>query len=535
MYIDETVDVLLILRTPYADEHTLKSHLSRLVVSLDARVVNNTATSRDSSPTADTIFTGTVKDVDDPFIVVGGDPGEESDGDEESDQHLYAIWKLPVLLTRPRIRLHSPSVIFSASAGMKPDVAVESAKTTGYLTSGIPSSFNILESFTGDPALHGAKPRLSSLRVSRVAPVTRQEDLMQHIRALQHLELKIFPVIHTRIRFSRPNTTPASSVIIALLEIDFTPHFDCEVSLDDIKLSVPDSVVNSLNDEVGMNLPLSCVSHDHVTFLYRIVPDELDFSPKNATRDLDITIVATVQVIPEVCTPRLSMSWTTVIDFTVPVNPGYGPSTGTGIQRSHRPSQLSITGQANHPLKSPSVTRPDALPSLEAATQTETSLPELGITMTFTGPSAPVYPGDVFSWTIHVVNRAAEQGGRPPRKLALVAMPKRRRNEARVLRPTSKGGRRRGESEIADAVVDENVLHAMQKGSVVDSTDIVCLSADTRVGPMAPGACHVVEMQFLALQEGIVGIDAIRVVDLGSQEHVDIRDLPTMIVEPAAA
>ena len=505
------------------------------MISLDARIINNTTTSRDNSPVADIIFTGTVKDNDDPFIVVDGDAGEESDADDESQQNVYAVWKLPVLLTRPRIRLHSPSVIFSASVSLKPEVPAEAIKTTGFLTSGIPSSFNILESFGSDPALDGVKPRLSALRVSRVAPVTRQQDLMQHIRALQHLELKIFPVVHTRIRFSRPNTSPSSPAIIALLEIDFTPHFDCEVSLDSIKLSVPDSVVESLNDEVGMALPLNCVSHDHVTFLYHIVPNDLDFSPKNATRDLQITINATAQVIPNVCTPPLSMSWTTNIDFTVPVNPGFGPSTGTGIQRSHRPSQLSITGQAVLPLKSPSLTRPDALPSLEAATQTDTSLPELGITMTFTGPSRPVYPGDVFSWTIHVVNRASEQNALPPRKLALVAIPKRRRNESRMMRPTSKGGRRRGEGEIADAVVDENVLHAMQKGSLVDSTDVVCLSADTRVGPLAPGACHVVEMQFLAVQEGIVGMEAIRVVDLGSQEHVDIRDLPTMIIEPAAA
>jgi hypothetical protein len=95
--------------------------------------------------------------------------------------------------------------------------------------------------------------------------------------------------------------------------------------------------------------------------------------------------------------------------------------------------------------------------------------------------------------------------------------------------------RRRGEKEVANAVIDENVLHAMQKGSAVDSTDMVCLSADTRVGPLAPGACQIVEIQFLALKAGVVGLEAMRVVDLASQEHVDIRELPTMIVQPVAA
>ncbi|KAF4978297.1 hypothetical protein FZEAL_5308 [Fusarium zealandicum] len=155
--------------------------------------------------------------------------------------------------------------------------------------------------------------------------------------------------------------------------------------------------------------------------------------------------------------------------------------------------------------------------------------------MTFTGPSEPVHPGQVFSWTVYVVNRASEKSTAPPRKLALVAVPKRRRSEVRMARPPSVGGRRRGEQDVADAVTDENVLHALQKNSLVETTDVVCLSADTRVGPLAPGACHVVELQFLALQEGIVGMEAVRVVDLGSQEHVDITDLPTILVEPAVA
>jgi hypothetical protein len=41
-----------------------------------------------------------------------------------------------------------------------------------------------------------------------------------------------------------------------------------------------------------------------------------------------------------------------------------------------------------------------------------------------------------------------------------------------------------------------------------------------------------VELKFMALKVGIVGIEAVRVVDLGSQEHVDIRDLPSILVSP---
>ena len=529
------------------EERAFRSQLNRLVLNVEAQSVNGSVSGRSSPPASDTIFTGTVQDVGDPFILVDE---EESDSDEEASQYVYAVWKMPVFLARPRIRLQSPSVVFTASAGLKPEVQADLVSGgRGYLPSSIPSGFNLLESFSNDPALDGVKPRLSALRVSRVAPLTRHQDLTQHLRALPQLQLKIHPVIHTRVRFSRPHTTPATPAIIAILEIDFTPYFDCEVSLDKIQLSVPDANIHYLSNDT-MQLPVSCVAHDHLTFLYHIVPLE---AHTTGTRDLTISISATAQLTPKTCTPTMVMAWTATADFTTPVNPGFGPSPGTGsIQRAHRPSQLSISSiggsQAVMPLKSPSVTQPDALPALVASTtRPDTSLQDLGITMSFAGPTDTVRVGDTFSWAVHVVNRSTEQAGRPPRKFAIVAVPRRRRNEMRAGRPLSSSSRRRPGStgsallagspdkDVADAVLDENVLHAMQKSSVVSTTDVVCLSADTRVGPLPPGACHVVDLQFLALKEGLVGIEAVRVVDLMTQEHVDIRDLPTMLVEPAAA
>lgn len=529
--------MLLILKTPQILDSVLRSHVSRLAISLEAQVVNSGSSSRDDSPSGqnDPIFIGSPKNINDPFIL---NQGQDTENSDTESRHIFCVWKVPVFLARPRTRLHSPSIIFTASAYLKPDVSAElNSGRDGYLQSGMPSGYNLLQSFANDPSLNGVEPRLSALRVSKVAPVTRQQELLKHIRALQQLTLRIYPVIHTRIRFSRPTTMPPSSAVVAMLEVDFTPHFDCEVVLDKIELSIPDSVVENLNDRAGLRLPLHCVSHDHITFLYNIRPQEVDVTPRNPTRELSISIRATAQVEPGVCMAPLSMSWTTNLDFTTPVNPGFGPpSAGTGIQRAHRPSQLSISGQAVTPLKSPSAIRPDALPTLEAATtRAEVSMQDLGITMSFTGPKEIVRPGDIFSWTVYVVNRATEKTALPPRKLALVAVPRRRRNEVRPVRPPSTTTRRKGESEIADAVQDENVLHAFQKNAVIDSTDVVCLSADTRVGPLAPGACHVVELQFLALQEGLAGIEAVRVVDLGSQEHVDIRDLPTTIIAPVGA
>ncbi|RBQ94520.1 hypothetical protein VDGD_08778 [Verticillium dahliae] len=554
LFFDETVDVHVILRTPLADETTLRSYLSRLHISLEAQIVNSQAQDRDGPPASDTIFEGVVEETDDPFIVV--DAAEESDSDDEQSQpHVYAVWKLPVFLSRPRIRLQGPSVVFRASASLKPDdQSTAVGEKAGYLRSGVPAGFNLLDSLYGDPALQGVAPKLSALRVSRVAPVTQTKEHMQPIRTQSSLEINVFPAIHTRVRFSRPNTIPTSAALIALLEIDLTPHFDCKATIDSIKLSVPDATIENLNEQSGLTLPMTCVAHDHVTLLYRLAPKQLETTTKIPTRDLDITIEGTIHAIPGVCTPKLTLSWSTLLDFTLPVNPGFG-SAPQAIQRAHRPSQLSIGGsEMAQSLTAPAVSRPDALPALEAATSrtTETAIPELGLTMTFHAPPGPLYPGEPFVWTVYVVNRVPETPATsrtttgnaaaaaattttvPPRKLALVAIHKRRRNEARSVRPPSTSGRGKtllDARQTADAVLDENVVHAMQRSSLVDTTEVLCLSADTRVGPLAAGACHVVELKFVALRPGIVGVEAIRVIDLGTSEHVDVRDLPVMVVE----
>lgn len=539
---DESVDIYLVLKCPFVEQDLLRSSLRSLVISVEALIVNATAPDRDGQPPSEIISTGTVGNDEDPTILFGflGDQGEE--GEEERRQYAVAVWKHSVFLSRPRMRLQSPSVVFTATAGLKPAVpSLLDVPRDAYLPSGVPSGLNLLGSFAEDPAMNGVKPRLSALRVSRVAPVTRQdEDVLQPIKSLSKLSLRIYPAAHSRMRFTHLNTTPSTATVLAMLEVDFTPFFECEIMLDKISISVVDGLVEDLTGQAGMPLPVSCVAHDHITFLYRLSPSDAEVVSKNPIRDLKISISAVALLRPDVCMPRLHMAWTATVDFTIPVNPGYG-STMQPIQRMHRPSQLSIGGESTISLTAPSVARPDSLPSLEAATRTETTIPDMGITMTFTSlyPDKDIFPGDEFVWNVFVVNRSPMPSA-VPRKLAILAIPKRRRNESRVNRPPSVSRishdqyhqlKSPKDRSVADAVLDENVLHAMQHSSIIDSAEVVCLSADVRVGPLAPGACHVAELKFLALKEGIVGVEAVRVIDLANNEHVDIRDLPTVIIK----
>lgn len=538
----------MVLRTPYAKDEQLRSSLSRVSISLEARIVNGQTSDRDAPPASEIIYNGIVGEDQEPIIISDDEVTDEVEG-RSKVRSSYAIWKLSVFLSRPRIRLQGPSIVFQAAASVRvasSDASVDSKK--GYLQSGVPSGLNLLESFGGDPALGGVKPRLSALRVSRVAPVTHPADQLRPIKGLQNLTFKIHAAVHTRVRFARPNTTPPSPALIALLEVDFTPYFDCEVLLDNITLSVTEGSIEDINP-TSLSLPLSCVAHDHVTFLYRLTPLQLDIISKNPTRDLDIALQVTA-LLSDNCTPRLNMSWSTAIDFTLPVNPGFGQPIPVPIQRSHKPSQLSIGGQTEIlPLISPRVSRPDALPSLEAAAarSTEIPVPDFGITMTFSAPTEPVKAGEEFVWSVFVVNRSKPPSRPqstatlpipPPtpvaaRKLALIPIPRGRTRTNSTVRPTKALPGLPGRKEdIAEAVLDDAVVHAgMARADQTGECELVCLSADIRVGPLAAGACAVVELRFLALGQGVAGVEAVRVVDLGTNEHVDVRELPVAVVE----
>lgn len=507
----------------------MRSYLGRLVINLEAQVVNAPAENQESSSSQELIYNGSVQDSEDPLIVVQG-PDETEDNPAEG--HIIVVWKLTAFLVRPRLRLQNPSIVFSATASLKPVEQVQSEILRDeYLPSQVPAGMNLLDSFNGDPSLGGVIPRLSALRVSRVAPAGLvAKEMTRPLRNISRQAIRVYPAINARVRYSRPNTSPTNPMVIASLDVDITPYANCEILLSKVQLNLTGGTVEDLNSASGMKLPMRSLPQDDVTFLYRMTAGDQDGTNKTLVRALDISITATANV-STVCTPQIVMNWTTAVDFTPPVNSGYGHP-GPAIHRANRPSQLSIdssTFETAATVSSLATTRPDALPSIEVATshRRNPSVPDFGVTMTFTGPSGdtPIYPGVPFTWTVFIVN----QSGRP-RKLVLTALPRRRRTDARVTRPPSAGPRKN--HKIADAVVDENIVYAMQRNSALEATDIVCLSSDVRVGPLAPSSCYEVELKFIALKVGILNLEAVRVVDLGTQEHVDIKDLPTVLVSP---
>lgn len=513
------------------------------MVSVEARVVNLALDNHDGPANHEIIYSGSVDPKQDPLIIVQGPDDDDKNNDEG---HVLVLWKQSIVISRPaRLRLQSPSVVFSATANLKPvEQVLPEVKEDEYLPSQTPSGLNLLESFGGDPDLGGVVPRLSALRVSRVIPATQvSTDLLRPLKNISRRSVKVYPAFSVRVRYARPNTTPTNPSIMASLDIDITPFAGPEVVLESVQLLVNEGLVEDLNSMPGMALPMSCLPRDDVTFLYRVRPDDQE-TIKTNIKPVHILVTASVKT-SSTCTPHISMHWQTSIDFTPPVNPGYG-APSRPIVRDHRPAQLSIDSAAIQgstnvipTISSLALTHPnpDALPVLESATrhQRTTSFPDFGVTMTFidtSTPSSSKAVGKEFTWQVFVVNRSPS-----PRKLALIIVPRHRRASKTTTnhnRPISSHQSYQNNSNIrtsvADAVTDPNILHAQQRSATSEPAELICYSADVRVGPLAPGACHITELRFVALVKGVVGVDAVRVVDLGSQEHVDVRDLPSIVV-----
>lgn len=184
-----------------------------------------------------------------------------------------------------------------------------------------------LQAFSDDPAMRGIKPRLSALRVSRVTPATATaRDYMRPLKNISRQSVKVYPAINARVRYSRPNTTPTKPSVVVSLDVDVTPFANCPILLTKVYIKINGGNIEDLNATSAMILPIKTLPQDDITFLYRVMSDDLDQTNKSQIRVLDIEIEAIVKL-SESCQSKITMDWSTSLDFTPPVNPGFGHPT----------------------------------------------------------------------------------------------------------------------------------------------------------------------------------------------------------------
>ena len=384
---------------------------------------------------------------------------------------------------RPRIRLHSPTIFFRLSAILRSDNSGESDKFKDpLLPSGVPGSFNILESLRGDPALDGAEPRLAASRLHGINTKTHDGYINDgSLRVGTQMASRGLPAISSRMRYSRSRGRPGKHSIIASLDVETGAFSEQDTAITYVNMQLSEGSVQDMGEALSPLLPLVCKPKDNPTFLFRLMPSEpmQNTSNQSLAKMVLITVHATV-LISETCRPSIEMRWKTGIEFSTALNPLFG-APGQSMQRQNRPSSLLRTSSTTDGNDLPASAR-EGEASLEMGSneqrQRADSATDFGVVIAFTAPEF-MYMGEVFSWDVVILNRSSRA-----RRLALKVIPRRRKglSGTHSSKSSSSSVRDRKDGDLADAVIDENLLYALQRSSGHERTQIISVSTDIMVG-----------------------------------------------------
>jgi hypothetical protein len=511
--LDELLPVYIVFRTPLLDDDTLKSYLARLVLNIEGFAFSTAPPpegEQKAGPTKELIFTNTIKDTDKPTIARHG---------EAEDAHTYVFWKVEAFITRPQGRFHKPAVYFQPTASFKP---ASSPKKTDpddeYLPSRVPTALNLLQAFENDPALAGVHPRLSAMRINKIAPSATSivREMVRPIRNGQRPLFRVLPALIWRVRYARVHTSLSDLSLIASLDLEVASYATYDVRINKVDLNLHGGDVTpfaNIHNSETINKP-----GDQMTYLYKIKPDiATDGTPSLGSKGHFLTMTVSAEVLmSNNCHPKIAIEWKTPVDFTAG-----SEQTASMIKAAHRLSTPSTQAAKS--------SNPDALPAHDTQTQIaeEAVTNAINVTLTISGPPK-VTVGETFTWDVFIVNRSDKV-----RKLAVLVIPKRKRdfeNHASRLSTSSAGGLKSDKKELlANAVVDENIVYAKQKSARTETAELICLTTDIRVGQLAPGSCYTADLKFLPLSAGVLGIESVRVIDLATNEAADVKELPSII------
>lgn len=483
-YVDEKLPVFVVLEILVQLDDTLFEHyLKRLAVSLEVTAIDARKAQHGHGgrvqETTHLLYQTTINEESNPRIQL------------EGKHRRLAVWKLDVPLGHPKSPLSNPRVVLTCSATLRPADAQKPQLEDEYIVSRQVPGINLLEPFAGDTDLGHIAPRLSASRVSRVIPVTHAPQ--QSLRPLGYAAKRgfgIFPAINIRLRYNRVQSGTKTTVV-ACLDLEVTTYGEYTVTIYNVAVSVAGGMATPLSPPPSETSPMICCPRDDTTILFALAPSDstssstTNMASTSTVRQLSVTLQATAHLSPH-CNPEISTHWTTTVDFAPPPNPRF-PTHG-GIQRAHRPPSLGsivhgATVSSSSGIRPPTLHPPPISPGVvftPPMNQGEWSGPggsssqagcSLGLTFTFTGPPR-VYVGEVFSWSVFVVNRSNET-----RKLLLIVPPKRKRTGSGKDLPPTPGG-----SAVAEAVVDEALVYQAQRNMHLDAAELVALVNNVGIG-----------------------------------------------------
>ncbi|KAH0388284.1 hypothetical protein KCU92_g987, partial [Aureobasidium melanogenum] len=302
------------------------------------------------------------------------------------------------------------------------------------------------------------------------------------------------------------------SDVLLCLDLESARHGG--VQIDEIKAEGSSLTVEPFSaDLAALSLPTTLQTGDKSTFLYKLArPKDTAGVPSHHSRPSSVTFqIRAVAQVSDTCSAQIQARWHGNVNF-----PPLQPAKFMPL----RPQSVASTTQDlnSRPLSkrvSTMTTRP-----MSGMTQVDSA----GVTFAFTAPDK-VKEGETFLLDVFVVNRSTRR-----KRLAIVAIPKSVKSAQSQHTLRFPNISRQDSHHTAEAVMDDRTIYHMQDQREARISEVVCLNADVRVGPLPPGACHNVQLEFLTLSSGLVGLAAVHVVDLDSRETTQITELPDIMV-----
>ncbi|KAI5236807.1 hypothetical protein E4T43_08357 [Aureobasidium subglaciale] len=434
----------------------------------------------------------------------------------DSEPGTCAVWKSTLYLRFPPQKLHRPSIHLTASAILKPvePPALSTDSTQDeYMTSALPTSENLLQSLQHTSQSTSKQPYLPSSRIHKVAP--RPSSTIQDTRPLR-TSSRLYP-ISPALAIKVHLIPEQVSDMLLCLDVESARHAGYGgVHVDEIKTEGNNLTVESFSAGTGvLNLPVMLQTGDRSTFLYKLARTKDDtgaLSHNNKPSSVTFSIRAVARI-SDTCSAVIHARWYGNVNF-----PPSQPTKRMSVRPQSVASNLALQDINSRPLSkrlSSTTARP-----LSSTTQADSA----GVTFAFTAPEK-VEEGETFHLDVFVVNRSARR-----KRLAIVAVPKTAKSAQSHHDLRFTDVTRQDSHHTAEAISDDRTIYHMQHQREAQVAEVVCLNADVRVGPLPPGACHNVQLEFLTLSTGLVGLAAVHVVDLDTRETTQITELPDIRV-----
>ena len=469
--------------------------LERLLQHLDLHVVAhassaapppttdaNIGNSGNNTPTKAILDSRTVSAADAPVI-----------SQETTDDNVTSvIWRVELHLRHLDQQLSRPIVYFTASATLRNDASdVASNSSDQYLTSGSPLPENLLRSLHDSPAFADTDIRLPASRIQKVTP--RSSAMSTDVRPLR-ASSKQFAVV-SALTIKRQALRIADSSLVSL-DLEVAQRMKCDFHLEDVRGRVHDTTLESISPKPFAR---TMKPGDRTNFVFRLPTRSND-----QTHDLSTDAAAIAQMVitghallSDSCRPRL---------------------------RIH----MDINAQSLSVRDTQSPVRYWQRQSSQVSSRpTSVAAPDQGLTFTFNGPLR-VNEGETLYIDVFVVNRSIKK-----RFMALVAIP--RSYKSNPLRQRQPANHEVDPNSKVSAVVDDRTVTKLQNGNRTFYASFVALSADVKIGPLVPGACHNTQLEFLVLSPGRVTFETLNVVDIETRETVCIADLPEILAYEKAS